>query len=191
MAAGRIITGYSLPYVAKYDATNDTYSDGMRLGRGVSVENSIEPADNNDFRADNVVAESVRGKFGSGSGTSTIDGLKRDAERLIYGLPTAGNDGILDFDDDMEIPYVGYGFVIRYQEDGVVSYVPMLLCKVMFKLFGESAATQEEEIDWQTQALEYDIFRSDSAKHRWKREGAAETTEAAAEAKLRDMLNIS
>ena len=33
MAAGKVITGYSLPYVAKYSATgcNVTYSGGMRL----------------------------------------------------------------------------------------------------------------------------------------------------------------
>ena len=191
MAAGRVITGYSCPYVAVYDPEHDTYSGGMRLGRGVSVQNNINPSDDNTFYADNGAAESTRGKFGSGDGTSTIDGLKRDAERLIYGLPAVGQDGILDYDDDMAVPYVGYGYIIRYMEDGVTSYAPMLLCKVMFRLFGESAETQEEQINWQTQALQYDIFRSDSTKRRWKREGAEQSTEAAAEAILKTMLGIT
>lgn len=191
MAAGKVITGYSLPYVAIYDPEHDTYSSGMKLGRGVNVQNNITPADDNNFCADNVVAEKAKQKFGSGDGTSTIDGLKRDAERLVYGLPAADEDGIIDFDDDMQIPYCGYGYIIRYQEEGVVTYAPMLLCKVMFRLFGDNAATQEENIDWQTQELSYDIFRSDNAKHRWKREGKDETTEAAAEAVLKTMLNIT
>lgn len=191
MAAGRIITGYSKPYVAKYDPTNDTYSNGMQLARGVSVENNVEPADDNDFHADNVVAESAKRKFGSGSGKVAVDGLKRAAQRMIYGIPAPGADGILDYDDDMEVPYVGLGYIIEFQEDGVVTYVPMLLCKVMFEVAGDRAETRKKEIDWQTQELEYTIFRSDNAKHRWKREGEDEATEAAAEAVLKTMLNIT
>ena len=39
MANGRIITGFSKPYVAKYAESSGTvtYSDGMVLARGVEV----------------------------------------------------------------------------------------------------------------------------------------------------------
>ena len=42
-AAGRVVTGFSKPYVAKYNVSGSTvtYSDGMKLARGVDV--SIEP----------------------------------------------------------------------------------------------------------------------------------------------------
>lgn len=191
MAAGRVCTGYLLPYVAVYTAATDTYSGGMKLGRGVSVELDIEEADSNDFYADNVKAETAKGKFGSGSGTATIDGLKRDAERLIYGLPAADGDGFVNYDDDTTVPYVGFGYIKRYMEEGVTSFVPVILKKVKFSIFGDSAATQEEDIDWQTQALSFEVFRSDDAKHTWRRIGNEYTTEALAEAALKTAMSIT
>ena len=51
----------------------------------------------------------------------------------------------------MDIPYMGLGFVVRYQSDGVVTYAPVVLTKVRFQTAGLSAATQQGEIDWQNQ----------------------------------------
>ena len=191
MARGRICTGYSKPWVALYDPETDTYSQAMPLGRGVSVELDLEEADSNDFRADNVVAESAKGKFGSGSGTSTIDGLKLEAERLTYGLPAPDQEGWLDFNDDVQIPFVGHAYIKRYQEDGVVSYVPIILRKVKFRLFGDSAATQEEDIDWQTQPLSFDVYRANNAKNSWKWEhGVGYPTEEEAENAMKTKLGV-
>ena len=51
MAAGRVRTGFSLPYVALYSATGTviTYSNGQRLARGVSVSIEAEAEDDNIF----------------------------------------------------------------------------------------------------------------------------------------------
>ena len=90
----------------------------------------------------------------------------------------------------MSIPFVGVGFIVRYQEDNVESYVPIILNKVAFTVPNLDAATQEEDIDWQTQELTATIFRDDSANRNWKLVGTAVATEALAEAAIRTKLDI-
>ena len=193
-AAGRVCTGFSKPYVAKYtnNGTTITYSNGMQLARGVNV--SIEPetaADDNIFYADNVAAESVGGKFTGGSVTLTVDGLLDAARKLVLGLPDAGQDGLIAFGDNQSIPNVGIGFVVRFMSDGVETWVPFILAKCKFKEPATSASTQEEDIDWQTEDLEATILRDDSANHVWKYMGEDQTTEAAAETIIKTKFNIS
>lgn len=192
MANGRVRTGFSKPYVALYSATENTvtYSSGMILARGVEVNVEAETSDDNNFYADNIIAESASGVFTGGTVTLTVDGLKDAAAKLILGLPTAGTDGWFDYGDSMQIPYVGIGFVVRYMEDGVTSYVPVVLTKAMFSTPSEAATTQGEEIDWQTQELTAEIFRDDTANHTWKMVNAGQTTEAAAEALIKTLFGI-
>lgn len=193
MAAGKVCTGFSKPYVALYSATGGavSYSSGQLLARGVDVSIEAESSDDNDFYADNVKAESAGKKFTSGTVTLTVDGLLTAAEKLIMGLPTGSGDW-MDYDDDQEIPYVGIGFLARYMSDGVESWTPIVLTKCMFSEISTSAATQEEEIDWQTQELSASIFRGDDAKHSWKHVGTGTyATEAAAEAVLKTKLGIT
>lgn len=198
MAAGKVITGFSKPYVAVYGTTTSqqgvlevAYEDGMILARGVNASLDINSSDDNIFHADNVDAESAGGKFGGGTLTLTVDGLKRAAEQLILGLPDADTNGFVHYGDDMEIPYVGIGFIVRYMSEGVTSYNPVVFRKAKFATPGMEAATQEEDIEWQTQELEATLFRDDTANHEWKWVGSDETTEAAAEAKLRTALGIA
>ena len=186
-AAGRVTTGFSKPWVALYNnvGTTVTYSGLRRLARGVNVNISPESADDNKFYADNVEAESAAGQFAGGTVDLTVDGCFTAAERLIQGLPEAGADGWVDYGNDQNVPYVGLGFIVRYMSDGVTSYQPMLLPKVKFNTLGTEAATQEDEIDWQTQSLTATISRDDTAKQRWKSLGDSYATEAEAELALR------
>lgn len=179
MATGRVITGFSKPYVAIYE--NGGYTGLTPLARGVDVSIDIDTADDNVFYADNVQAESASGLFSSGTLTLTVDGLKDAARAMIMGLP-AVTDNMYVYDDRQAIPYCGVGFIVRYMEDGVTSFVPYILTKVQFAVDGLEAATQEEEIDWQTQELTANIFRDDSEHHAWRKVGVAQTTESAAEA---------
>ena len=192
MAAGKVCTGFSKPYIALYSATGTTisYTSGQVLARGVDVSIEAESTDDNEFFADNVRAESAGKTFTSGTVTLTVDGLKTAAEKLIMGLPTATGDW-MDYGDDQEIPYVGIGFIARYMSDGVESWTPILIYKCMFDEIGLSAATQEEEIDWQTQELSASIHRSDDTNHNWRSVGIEYQTEAAAEAALKTKLGIS
>ena len=200
MANGKVITGFSKPYVALYNANegNPTYTNGMPLARGVSVSMEADNGDGNDFYADNVIAESVGGIFTGATATFTVDGLKEEARKLIMGLPNATTvevDGnqveVLDYDDRQVIPYVGIGFIIRFMEQGATTYVPYVLPKAMFNVDSIEANTQEEEIDFQTTELEATIMRDDTTNHKWQRIGAGQTTEALAEAVVRTMLGIT
>ena len=163
MANGRVCTGFSKPYVALYSASQGeiTYASGQILARGVDV--SVEPgsaSDDNKFFADNVAAETSAGTFTSGTLTLTVDGLLAAAEKLIMGLPTADSDGWYTYDDDQSIPYVGIGFIARYMSSGVTTYIPVILTKCAFQQLPMSAATQGEDIDWQTTQLTAQILRS-------------------------------
>lgn len=193
MAAGKVLTGFSLPYVALYSANGGTvtYSSGQKLARGVSVELEPTVGDNNNFYADNVIAETAGGIMTGGQVTLTVDGLLETAEKLILGLPDADTNDWIHYGDAMSIPYVGIGFICRYQSDGVVTYTPVVLTKARFQTPSLSANTQEEDIEWQTQELVADLARDDTASHDWKLVGEAQTTEALAEGMLKTMFNIT
>lgn len=185
MANGRVITGYSKPFVALYANANGTvtYSGGIPLARGVEVQIAPEAADSTPFYADNTVAEQAGGGFSGGTVTLTVDGLKEAAQKLIMGLPAQTTVDTVkwnDFGDAMAIPYVGVGFVVRYMEDGVTTYDAVVLTKVQFSVFGTEAATQEDAIEFQTQELEAAIMKDDTTAHNWKRVSEPQTTEAAA-----------
>ena len=191
-AAGKVLTGFSLPYVALYAESNGTitYSSGQKLARGVEMTISPETSDDNTFYADNQSAESASGTFTGGTLSVTVDGLFDTAEKLIYGLPAASTNWY-SYDDDQAVPYVGFGAIARYMSDGVTTYTAIVLPKVRFNALELSAATQEDEIDWQTQALEATIFRADDAKHTWRKLSEPQTTEAAAEALIKTMFSIT
>lgn len=200
MAAGRVATGFSLAWVAKYSATGTTvtYTNGMRLGRSVDVTLSPETSDNEPFYADNIAAETPGAIFTGGTVSLTIDGLKDAVRQLIMGTTstesvTVGSSSVTVYvdDDDTVAPYVGIGFVVRYMEAGVTSYVPVVLTKAQFNIDELSAATQENEIEFQTQTLEANLMRDDSAKHAWRKIGAEQTTETLAEAVVKALLDVT
>lgn len=200
MAAGRVLTGFSRPYVAVYSAAESiiTYTGVSQLARGVSVAIAIETGDGSTFYADNVAAEGTGGVFTGGTVTLTVDGLKDEARKLIMGLAaptslTVGTDtvDVYSYDTDQSIPYVGLGFVARYMENGVTSYVPVVLTKTQFDVDGMEAATQAESIEFQTQELIATIMRDDSAKHSWRKIAAAQSTETAAVAVIQKLLGAA
>lgn len=192
-ANGRVITGFSKPYVAKYSANGSTvtYSEGMILARGVSVSLAPESADDNNFYADNVVAESAGGVFTGGTATLTVDGLNPAARALAMGLAEANTDGWIEDGDSTEAPYLAVGYIVRYMSGGDVIYVPTVLAKTKMAIPTEEAATQEDQIAWQTTAIDFTLMRDDTENHTWRYIGADCATEAAAVAALKTKLNIT
>lgn len=172
-----VTTGFSKPYVAKYSNTGTTvtYTGGMDLGRGVSLSLEIDTADDNNFYADNIVAETESSQFTSGSATITVDGLSNDAATMIFGLPAPENVEVgeeqvpMQGYGELNAPYVGYGCVRRTQENGVVKFWPLILPKIKFNVPSEEMATAEDQIDWQTQELTATVLRDDTTAKRWKR----------------------
>lgn len=193
MAAGKVLTGFSMPYVALYSASGTTvsHSSGQKLARGVSVSLDPETGDDNKFYADNMVAETAPGVFTGGTVTLTVDGLLETAEKLILGLPASDDNDWYHYGDGMSVPYVSIGFICRYQSDGVESFTPVILTKARFNTPSLSANTQEEEIDWQTQELTATLLRDDTATHDWKIVGEAQTTEALAEGMIKSFFSIT
>lgn len=193
MAAGRICTGFSKPYVAEYGESQisgiwvNTYNNAEKLARGVSVSIEPESSDKNEFFADNGMGESDAAKFTGGDLNLTVDSLGRVAERLIIGAPMVGS--WITYVDTQNPPLVGVGFIARYQSDGVTTYVPILIRKCRFNQISTSAETQEEQINWQTQELTAKILKVNGTGE-WKRVGIDCATEKEAENKIRGWFNL-
>jgi len=189
MANGKVITGYSQPIVAKYAYNQGTisYTNKTPLARGVEVDMEVEIGDATNFFADNTISESVAGQFNGATATLTVDGLKDTARNLIAGLVTSktiiANSSTVTakaYDDLQVIPYVGIGFVVRYMENGVTTYAPVILPKAQFSPESLKAATQGESVEFQTTELQATVMRADDANHTWKIVAEDQATEAAA-----------
>jgi len=193
MANGRVITGFSKPYFALYanSGSTVTYSEPTIMARGVSVSLAPESSEDNNFYADNVVAETLNGVFTGGTATFTVDSPLPAAMKTMRGLPTATEDGWTADGEGNNAPYLGVGYIVRYKSDGVDSYVPTVLAKVKLNVPEESANTQEDEIDWQTMDLVFQLMRDDTANKNWRFIGNSFSTEAEAEAALRTKLGAT
>lgn len=194
------IVGFSKPKFARYKAVGSsvTYSGGGSAGRGISANLEIESAEDNNLYADNSVAETDR-QFTGGTLTVGTDDLSQLVSAAILGLKFQALEeipGVLDqevqelvFDEDQQMPYLGYGFIRKHIVRGVTKWEGVVLTKIMFSVPSESATTQGDTIEWQTPELTATVMRDDSPKHKWKR-AAMFTTEAQAEAYLDYVLNI-
>ena len=188
-ASGRVATGFSKPYVAKYIAsgTSVIYQGARRLARGVNVKVHPESSDDNNFYADNQAAESASGLFTGGTVELEVDGLFTSSYNYIMGIEDVAEGWTAD-GNNAEVPYVGIGFIVRWMSAGVTSYQPVVIAKCKFSVPEEERATQEDEIDWQTTTLSAAMMRDDTTAEAWRYRGADFATEAEAEAALVERL---
>lgn len=206
LAAGQVVTGFSFPIVALYANSGGSvsYSDGMDLARGVKVDPQIETADDdNVFYANNRSAETSQRRFKAGKVGVTVDGLLTAAEKLIMGLGSAAESTVTvgsgaeaktvnmtDYGDAQDIPYVGFGYIVRSQSNGIELFRAVVYTKVRFDQFGIPAETQGEDIDWQTTELSGALNRDDTVKHNWQRVSELLETELEAYNTARAVLNM-
>lgn len=200
MNNGGVRIGFSEPYVAIYSHNgNDiSYANGQKMARGVSANLTSSSNGSSKFYADNVEAESAAGKFTGGTLALTVDGLALEADKLMRGLPvatslTVGSDTVQVYadNDDADTPYVGVGYIEKWQFEGVQSYRPVVIYKCKLTTPDEGAQTETETTNWQTQNLTFDVVRSDKAKRDWRLRGEHQETEAAALAVIKQVLNIT
>ena len=190
-AKGRVRVGFSLPWVALYN-NNDgviSYSNAMRLARGVSVSLSPEMSETTKFYADNGEQESDGGRFTGGTASITADEPLKAAKALFEGSPSADANGWVKHGDSASRPFVGIGYVVEYVSDNVHFWVPTVIRKAKLTSLSDEANTRADGIEYQTSTIEFDIFRGDDANHDWKwvnEEGFS--TEAAAETALKAVL---
>lgn len=191
-AAGKVVTGFSKPYVAAYAYADNaiTYTSAQELARGVKVSLEPESSDASNFYANNIVAETEGGGFTGATLTLTVDGLFASAERFILGLQAAGEDGFSDYNSSSKAPFVGVGFIVRSMSNHNTLYTPVVLYKTMFKQPTQEAETQGDEINWQTTELEATVMRADTSDLRWKSVGSDYDTEADALTALQTKLGV-
>ena len=200
MNKGGVRIGFSEPHVAIYSHNgNDiSYANGQKMARGVSVNMASGSNNSSKFFADNVEAESAAGKFTGGTLALGVDGLTLEADKLMRGLPaatslTVGTETVQVYvdNDEAETPYVGVGYIEKWQFEGVQSYRPVVIYKCKLATPDEGAQTETETTNWQTQNLTFDVVRSDNAKRDWRLRGEHQETEAAALAVIKQVLNIT
>ena len=192
-AEGKVTTGFSHFVVASYaeSAGTITYSSGCVASGAVDVTITPSTSDDVKYYHDNSLGETAAGAFTEGTVEFTVKGLKMATEKLMFGLPSPGSDGFTAYGDDTVPPYLGAGFVIRSMAKGVTYYTPVVLTKIKFDAIETSAATQEENIDFQSQKLTAKIFRDDTSNHTWKYVGADYSSEADAITVLNTKLSIT
>lgn len=193
--------GLSKPYFAVYSASGSTvsYASGAVMGKATEANIEIDTTEDNNLYADNAIAETDR-TFAGGTLTLSTDDLSQEVSKAILGLAEqaiTGIEGVTDtsvkellYDDQQQTPYLGVGFIIKKKVGGVYKWRGVILTKVMFSAPADAATTQGETIEWQTPELSATIMRDDSTNHMWKRE-ATFTTEAQAEAYIKDRLGIA
>lgn len=193
--------GLSKPYYAVYSNTGTavTYASGAVMGKATEANIEIETSDDNNLYGDNAIAETDR-QFTGGTLTLSTTDLSQEVSKAILGLTEQALDeitGVTDesvmeliYDDTQNTPYLGVGFIVKKKVDGAIKWRGIVLTKVMFSIPADAATTQGESIEWQVPELSATIMRDDSATHMWKRE-ATFTTEAQAEAYIKDRLNIT
>ena len=192
-AAGRVCTGFSKPWVAKYNAvgTTVTYSSAQLLARGVNVNLQPESSEDNNFYADNQVAESGAGEFIGGTVELEVDGLFRATENLIFGNTDSDDEDWVADGNSNNAPFMGIGFVVRWMSSGVTTYQPVILAKTKFSIPEEERATQEDEIDWQTTTLVATLMRDDTTDAAWRYRGKSFSTESEAEEAIKSFLGAT
>lgn len=193
--------GLSKPYYGIYSATGNavSYANGAVMGKATEANIEIDTTEDNNLYADNAIAETDR-SFAGGTLTLSTDDLSQDVAKAILGLTETaitGIDGVTDtsvkelvYDDTQTTPYLGVGFIVKKKVGGAYKWRAVVLSKVMFSVPADAATTQGESIEWQVPELSATIMRDDSETHMWKRE-ATFTTEAQAEAYIKNRLNIT
>ena len=153
--------GLSKPYYAIYSNTGTTveYSEGGLIGKATEMTLELEGAEANILYADNGPAESDN-QFAGGTLTLSTDdllpkpmlailGLQKETISSVDGVTTEGAAWI-KYNDQQEIPYVGFGGIIKAKQNGAIKWIAVVLPKIQFANPGISAVTQGETIEWQT-----------------------------------------
>jgi len=157
--------GLAYPTIAKLDPTTNTYSDGFRMGKAVSVNITTNYNEAN-LPGDNVIAESVK-EFRDGTIDLGITTIPIAAYSTVFGHTVTegedeGEDGTLIVDKTDDVPnYVGVGLVKEELVDGQKSYIAMWIKKVLFTESGENAQTKGETISFQTPTITGTILALD------------------------------
>lgn len=151
---------------AAYADGGVTFSEGMLIGKAISVDKSI---DFNDVKlhADNELAESDN-SFSKGTITINTDdyGFKKEnipkVQAFLFGHTyVAAKEGVPEHivknADDVR-PFVGVAYVKTRKKDNELSYEVTVIYKVQFNPGSESAQTKGESVEFKTPTITGNII---------------------------------
>lgn len=142
--------GLSMPWIAKFNAETEKYSDGFQCGEAVNT--TVTPNYNtaelygNDQQVENA------SEFKNASVKLGVTRMPVQAPQVIFGHTVTAEGEETSKGEDSS-PYVGYGFVTTEMENGVKKYRACLLYKVQFTEGEESYETKGGSIVFKTPNL--------------------------------------
>lgn len=169
------IWGLSVPVCGEYSASGNTvtYENAFICNKAVEYSTSIEAGDDNNFYADNGIAESET-SFKSGELTLKTADLPQELSKKILGThiytqsySVGGSSKTAEvnvYDEAAVSPYLGFGIIEGHINNNVKKYRAVFLNKIQFSIPDNAATTKGDSIDWQTPELKASIFRSDEVR---------------------------
>ncbi len=193
--------GLSKPYFAVYGNTGETvtYSNGALMGRAVELSIELEGADDNTLYADDGPAETAN-VFAGGTVTLTTDDLLPEVMLSVLGVAEEAitNEKIQTkapkwyvWDDRQETPYLGFGAIVKTQNNNKPGFQAVMLPKIKFINPNDTFKTQGASIEWGTPEISGTILRSDAENRPWKVVSSVMETKGDAEEAIKQYLQIT
>lgn len=157
--------GLRKPIIAKWHPGN-TYTDGMIVGKAVSLEVTPNYATGSLYGDDEQV-ESASEFTNANVALGTTD-VPVSAASLLFGHEVDGTKVISRATDSA--PYVGVGTVIPEKINGAQKYVALIVIKTQFAEGAESYQTKGDSITFTTPTLNGVALPGDDSKWREKKE---------------------
>ena len=176
--------GLRKPYVAKYDRTTKTYSNGFKYSHAVSFNITPNYAEGSLY-GDDVQVEYEKEFTNAGLSLGTTS-TPIQAASTMFGHAVEGNKVIYKSTD--EANYVGVGCIAPEKVDGVKKYVALIVLCAKFSDSAESFTTKADQLQFNTPTIEGSAIAADD-DGKWKITNVFDT-EAAAEEFVANYLNI-
>ena len=193
--------GLSKPYFAVYGNTGETvtYSNGALMGKAIELSIELEGAEDKILYGDNGPAETAN-VFAGGTVKLTTDDLLPGVMLSVLGVSeeTIASEKIQTkdpkwyiWDDKQDTPYLGFGAIVKTQNQNKPGYQAVILPKIKFANPNDTFNTQGKEIEWGTPEISGTILRSDAAGHPWKSISSIMESESDAEEAIKQYLQIA
>lgn len=179
--------GLSSPFMAKLNVSTGAYSGGFRCGKAINTD--VTPNyQSASLYADNSLGEYVE-EFVDADVNVGTDRLPAGAAEVLFGHTTDAESGEETSSANDSGNYVGYGFWVASMEDGVKSYIGIVIHKVKFSEGEEGFETKGDNITFQTPSLSGKATALDDGTWRTKSKKFASIAEA--ESWVKEKLNIT
>jgi phi13 family phage major tail protein len=178
--------GLRYPYIAKYNRSTKSYSDGYKYSKAVSV--NVTP----NYAEASLYADDTQEEYAKSFTNATVQlgtaGTPIQAASTVFGhtVDTANHNRVIYKATD-EANEVGVGFVAVEQVSGETKYVASVITCAKFTESQQSLTTKGEQLQFSTPTIEGRAITDEDG--RWKITEVYDTAEAAEDC-VRSILNI-